>query len=44
MTHQSDDQIYVSNANRSYCRENNIATNFIPKGKQKIRTLSNQRF
>ncbi|MEI9809725.1 MAG: DDE transposase [Bacteroidota bacterium] len=35
-THQSADQIYATNANRTYCRQNNIATNFIPKGKQKI--------
>jgi IS5 family transposase len=34
-THQSADQIYATNANRSYCTKNNIATNFIPKGKQK---------
>jgi len=38
-THQSADQIYATNANRTYCRENNIATNFIPKGKQKIRHI-----
>jgi len=38
-THQSADQIYATNANRSYCRQNNIATNFIPKGKQKIQHL-----
>lgn len=35
-THQSADQIYATNANRSYCKQNNIATNFIPKGKQKV--------
>ena len=35
-THQSADQIYATNTNRKYCRKNNIATNFIPKGKQKI--------
>jgi len=35
-THQSADQIYATNANRKYCKQNNIATNFIPKGKQKI--------
>src|SRR6266498_2321153 len=35
-THHSADQIYATNANRKYCRQNNIATNFIPKGKQKI--------
>jgi hypothetical protein len=34
-THQSADQIYATNANRKYCRENKILTNFIPKGKQK---------
>jgi len=38
-THQSADQIYATNANRRYCRENNIANNFIPKGKQKIRHI-----
>lgn len=35
-THQSADQIYATNANRSYSKKENIATNFIPKGKQKI--------
>lgn len=35
-THQSADKIYATNANRSYCKQNNIATNFIPKGRQKI--------
>ncbi len=34
-THVSADQIYATNANRKYCTKNNIATNFIPKGKQK---------
>jgi hypothetical protein len=34
-THQSADQIYATNANRKYCTQNNIANNFIPKGKQK---------
>lgn len=38
-THQSGDQIYATNANRKYCRQNNIATNFIPKGKQKIQHI-----
>lgn len=35
-THQSADQIYATNANRTYCKQNNIVTNFVPKGKQKI--------
>lgn len=34
-THQSADQIYATNANRKYCRQNKIANNFIPKGRQK---------
>ena len=34
-THQSGDQIYATNANRKYSKQNNIATNFIPKGRQK---------
>jgi transposase, IS5 family len=38
-THQSADQIYATNANRKYCRGNNIVTNFIPKGKQKIQHI-----
>ena len=38
-THQSADQIYATNANRKYCNRNNIATNFIPKGKQKIQHI-----
>ena len=38
-THQSGDQIYATNANRKYCKKNNIATNFIPKGKQKLQHI-----
>lgn len=38
-THQSADKIYATNANRSYCKQNNIATNFIPKGRQKIQYI-----
>jgi hypothetical protein len=38
-THQSADQIYATNANRKYCKQNNIVTNFIPKGKQKIQHI-----
>ena len=38
-THQSADKIYATNANRSYCKQNNIVTNFIPKGRQKIRYI-----
>jgi len=38
-THQSADKIYATNANRSYCKQNNILTNFIPKGRQKIRYI-----
>lgn len=34
-THQSADQIYATNANRKYCTQNKIATNFIAKGRQK---------
>lgn len=34
-SHQSADAIYATNANRKYCTQNNIITNFIPKGKQK---------
>jgi hypothetical protein len=32
-THFAADKIYANNKNRTYCRENNILTNFIPKGK-----------
>ncbi len=35
-THISADQIYATNANRRYCKQQGIVTNFIPKGKQKI--------
>jgi transposase, IS5 family len=35
-THLSADQIYATNANRTYCSSNHIITNFIPKGKQKM--------
>lgn len=38
-THLSADQIYATNANRKYCTENKIVTNFIPKGKQKIQHI-----
>jgi len=38
-THQSGDQIYATNANRKYSKLNNIATSFIPKGKQKIQHI-----
>jgi DNA-directed RNA polymerase subunit E'/Rpb7 len=38
-THQSADKIYATNANRSYCKKNHIATNFIAKGRQKIRYI-----
>lgn len=38
-THQSADRIYATNANRKYCKQHNIATNFIPKGKQKLHHL-----
>lgn len=34
-THHSADAIYATNANRRYCRENGITTNFVPKGRQK---------
>jgi hypothetical protein len=32
----SADKIYATNANRTYCKEQKITTNFIPKGKQKV--------
>jgi transposase, IS5 family len=38
-THQSADQIYATNANRKYCKQYRIATNFIPKGKQKLQHI-----
>lgn len=38
-THQSADQIYATNVNRKYCKKQNIATNFIPKGKQKLQHI-----
>lgn len=31
----SADKIYATNANRKYCTQKGIVTNFIPKGKQK---------
>jgi transposase, IS5 family len=34
-THHSADKIYATNENRSYCKGQNITTNFIPKGRQK---------
>lgn len=34
-SHHSADAIYATNANRKYCTQNNIVTNFIPKGRQK---------
>jgi transposase, IS5 family len=38
-THQSADKIYATNANRKYCKLNNINTNFIAKGRQKIQHI-----
>lgn len=38
-THQCADQIYATNANRTYCSSHHIVTNFIPKGKQKIQHM-----
>ena len=35
-SHHSADKIYATNANRSYCTQNKITTNFVPKGKQKV--------
>ena len=35
-THHSADKIYATNANRTYCSQNKITTNFVPKGKQKV--------
>ena len=34
-SHFSADKIYATNANRSYCKQQKIVTNFVPKGKQK---------
>jgi hypothetical protein len=34
-THHSADKIYATHQNRTYCKRQNIVTNFIPKGKQK---------
>ena len=34
-SHHSADKIYATNANRTYCSQNKITTNFVPKGKQK---------
>ena len=34
-THQSADAIYATNKNRTYATDQNIQTNFVPKGKQK---------
>ena len=34
-THHSADQIYATNEKRTYCKKENITTNFIPKGRQK---------
>jgi len=34
-THHSADKIYATNANRTYCKQQNIVTNFVPKGKEK---------
>ena len=39
-THQSADKIYATNANRKYCSSQNIATNFLPKGKQKLQHVA----
>jgi len=34
-SHHSADKIYATNANRTYCKSQNITTNFIAKGRQK---------
>jgi hypothetical protein len=34
-THHSADKIYATNANRSYCTQGKIVTNFEPKGRQR---------
>ena len=34
-THHSADKIYATNANRTYCTQNKIINNFVPKGKEK---------
>ncbi len=34
-THHSADKIYATNANRTYCKQQKITNNFVPKGKQK---------
>ena len=34
-TMHSADKIYATNNNRTYCKNQNIKTNFVPKGKQK---------
>jgi IS5 family transposase len=39
-THQSADKIYATNANRKYCSAQNIVTNFLPKGKQKLQHIA----
>lgn len=33
-TLHASDKIYATNANRTYCKKENIVTNFVPKGKQ----------
>jgi len=38
-THHSADAIYATNANRKYCTTHSIVTNFVPKGKQKIKHI-----
>lgn len=38
-THHSADAIYATNANRKYSKENNIVTNFIPKGRQRLQDV-----
>lgn len=38
-THHSADKIYATNANRTYCTQRKIVTNFEPKGKQKVQHI-----
>jgi hypothetical protein len=38
-SHHSADKIYATNANRTFCREEKIITNFEPKGRQKSENI-----
>lgn len=42
-SHMSGDAIYATNHNRKYAKSQNIQTNFVPKGKEKVQYMDQSR-